>query len=319
MDYYLGIDGGGTRTRAVLVDARGRVLGEGEAGPSNYHNVGAQAASRALRAAAEAAWAGAGRPFAPASAAFLGCAGIKATVDIVRLTALAETAGLAPAGLITVANDLHNALAGGLAGQPGIALIAGTGTNCLGRDASGATFMCGGWGWVIDDEGGAVGLALAALRIAARSSDGRAPATALLPATLAYFGLSEANELLARLYAPPIPLEQLAPFAEVVTRLAAEGDAAAATVLDRGAAALAALVAGATAKLAFPEGPAVVLLGGCGRSDVAYRRRIEAAIRAAVPRAVITEPVYAPHHGAALNVLRLAGRKLPEQLHFSPP
>ena len=318
MDLYLGIDGGGTHTRAVLVDARGAVRGEGEAGPSNYHNVGLAAAGASLRAAAERAWAAADRPFGPASACFAGLAGVKAAVDIARMTAAAESAGLARPGSITVANDLHNALAGGLAGQPGIALIAGTGTNCLGRDARGATFMCGGWGWLLDDAGGGVGLALSGLRAAARAADGRAPATTLLPAALAFFGLAEADELLARLYAPPITPDQLAPFAEVVTRLAAEGDDTALRLLDHGAHALAALVAGAAAKLDFPRGPAVVLLGGCARSGAPYQPRIEAAIRAALPGARIVEPIYEPRHGAALNALRVAGKKLPPLLRLSP-
>ena len=173
MNLYLGIDGGGTRTRAVLVDAHGGIHGEGEAGPANYHNVGLEGAAAALRRAAENAWQAAGRPFDAAAACFAGLAGIKAGIDFSRLSDVAATVGLALPGRITVANDLHNALAGGLAGRPGVALIAGTGTNCLARDASGATFMCGGWGWLLDDRGGGIGLALAGLRAATRAADGR--------------------------------------------------------------------------------------------------------------------------------------------------
>lgn len=316
MQLYLGIDGGGTRTRAILVDSSGRIFGEGEAGPSNYNNVGLDAAGRALRAAAESAWARAGQPFAPAASAFLGLAGIKASVDIARLTSLAESVALAPAGQIIVANDLHNALAGGLAGRPGIALIAGTGTNCLGRDASGATFMCGGWGWLLDDVGGGIGLALAGLRAATRAADGRAPATGLLPAALAFFGLTEANELLERLYVRSCPPDELASFSTVVIREAAAGDATALAVLQVGASALAELVAGATRQLDFPAGPEVVLLGGCARSGAPYQPLIEAAIRSALPAARLVEPNGTPLHGAARNALRAAGLPAPASLVF---
>ncbi len=316
MQLYLGFDGGGTSTRAILVDAEGRVHGEGEAGPSNYHNVGLEAAGHALRTAAQSAWAAAGRPFAPAAAAFLGCAGTKASVDIARLTSLAEGAGLAPAGNVTVANDLHNALAGGLSGRPGIALIAGTGTNCLGRDASGDSFMCGGWGWLLDDVGGGVGLALAGLRAATRAADGRAPATGLLPAALAFFGLTEANEFSERLYARPCLPGEIAAFAAVVTREAAAGDATALAVLAEGARALAELVAGATRQLSFPGGPEVVILGGCARSGPPYQPLLEAAIRSAVPDVRLVEPLGTPRHGAALNALRLGGITPPPALLF---
>lgn len=316
MKLYLGIDGGGTHTRAILVDAEGRVLGEGEAGPSNYNNVGLDAAGRALRTAAESAWARAGHPFASASTAFLGLAGMKAATDIARLTSLAESVGLASAGQVTVANDLHNALAGGLAGRPGIALIAGTGTHCLARDATGASFTCGGWGWLLDDVGGGIGLALAGLRAATRAADGRAPATGLLPATLAFFGLTEADELSERLYFRACPPDEIAAFSAVVTREAAAGDATALAVLQEGAQALAELVAGAARPLNFPSGPEVVLLGGCARSGAPYQPLLEAAIRAALPTARIVEPVGTALHGAARNALRAAGLTAPAALVF---
>jgi N-acetylglucosamine kinase-like BadF-type ATPase len=314
---FLGIDGGGTRTRAILVDEQGRVVGEGEAGPSNYHNVGIAAAGFALRAATQAAWAGVGQSFAPAAAAFLGCAGVKASIDIIRLTAVAEAACLAPAGHVTVANDLHNALAGGLAGHPGIALIAGTGTNCLGRDANDASFMCGGWGWLLDDLGGGVGIALAGLRAATRAADGRAPETALLPAALAFFGLTEANELLERLYVRDCPPEEIAAFASVVTREAGAGDAAAIAVLREGARALAELVAGAAHALHFPDGPRVVLLGGCVCSGAPYQSMVETAILDVVPAAQLTLPAGPPVQGAALNALRAGGVNPLPLLDFS--
>ncbi|MBL9215182.1 MAG: ATPase [Opitutaceae bacterium] len=307
MKAYLGIDGGGSHTHAILVSPRGRVLGRGEAGPSNYHGVGLKVAGANLRKAAERAWADAGQPFQAAAAAFLGCAGVKAERDAARVTAEAEGVGLAPAGQVTVVNDLHNALAGGLAGQPGIALIAGTGTNCLGRDATGATCMCGGWGWLLDDEGGGFGLAVAALRAAVRGADGRIPPTRLLPAGLAFFGLTHPDELLARLYVDAWTPDEVAAFAPVVMRLAEEGDAAAIGVLRNGAAALAGLVAGAAKPLSFPAGPSVVVLGGCARSGSPYQPMIEAAIRRLCPEARLGAPALSPVHGAAVNCLRAAG------------
>lgn len=216
-----------------------------------------------------------------------------------------------------MANDLHNALTGGLAGRPGIALNAGTGTNCLGRDASGKSFMCGGWGWLLDDVGGGVGLALAGLRAATRAADGRSPATGLLPAALAFFGLTEANELLERLYVRDCPPDELATFAPVVTREAATGDGAALAVLREGARALAELVAGAAQALVFPGGPAVILLGGSACSGTPYQPMVEAAILRAVPGARLVQPLGTPVHGAALNALRSEGVQPLPVLRFS--
>jgi N-acetylglucosamine kinase-like BadF-type ATPase len=313
MKFFLGIDGGGTKTRAVLVNADGVVIGEGESGPANYHNVGLPDAMASLQQATARAWLASGLPARMPDLAFLGCAGIKSAVDIARFTSAAETAGIAPTGEITVVNDLHNALTGGLAGRPGIALIAGTGTNCLGRDASGKHFMCGGWGWLLDDAGGGFGLALAAMRASVRAADGRSPETRLLPALLAFLGLSEPNELLARLYVEKWTPDELAAFAPVVIRLAQEGDAPASRILHEGALALADLVAGSARALDFPDGPEVVLLGGCACSGDPYQPLIEAAIRSACPAARITPPAFSPVHGAALNALHAGGiHPLPE-------
>lgn len=318
MELYLGIDGGGTRTRAVLVDAQGLIHGEGEAGAANYNNIGLPAAVSALQAASEAAWRDAGRAFGAAAFCHAGLAGAKSSLDFARLSAALESARLAPPGRLSVTNDLHNALSGGLAGQPGIALIAGTGSNCLGRNDRGDYFMCGGWGWLLDDEGSATGLALAALRAAVRSADRRSGDTALLNASLAFFGLNEANEILAALYTSGLPVDKIASFAPVVTRLANEGDAQALAIIDAGARALAELVATTSRELAFPDqAPAVVLLGGSARSGAPYQPKIEAAIRDNLPKARIVDPVYEPHWGAAFNALQQAGLPLPSRLRWT--
>ena len=314
MDYYLGIDSDGTYTRAVLVTAKGDVHATGQAGPANYHKIGLATATANLRAATATAWDMLGLPFQPAAAAFLGCAGVKSTTDIAQLTFAAGNAGLAPIGKIIVSNDLHNALAGGLAGRPGIALIAGAGTNCLGRDASGATFMCGGWGWLLDDEGGGTGLAIAAMRAvtrAARRPCARHPA----PACAAGFSRTLRAQSTARVYVQPWTPDQLAAFTPVVVRLAGQGDATAIMLIAEGA--LARLVQGSADALDFPAGPEVVILGGCARSGPPYQSMSESCIRAAVPGARIVEPVYSTTHGAALNALRVAGITPLPALRFS--
>jgi glucosamine kinase len=144
------------------------------------------------------------------------------------------------------------------------------------------------------------------MRAVARAADGRAPTTQLQPALLAFLGISEPNELLARLYVQPWTPDQLAGFAPVVVRLSTEGDATARALLETGANALARLVRGAADSLAFPEGPEVVILGGCARSGPPYQPLVEAAILAAVPHARLVEPAFSPTHGAALNALRAA-------------
>lgn len=310
--WFLGLDVGGTHTRAVLVDAAGRVRGIGQAASANPHNVGIRTARVRLHEAASSAWTSAGKVFQPARHAFLGCAGVKSRREILEMRALAEGEGFAAAGDVTVENDLHNALAGGLGGRSGIALIAGTGSNCLGRDARGKTFLCGGWGWLLDDEGSGFGLAMAAMRAVARAADGRARPTSLTAAVLAFFGIAEPDELLACLYVRRWTPGEVADFAPVVMRHAAEGDAVAKGILLAGARALAGLVAGAVRALEFPRGADVVILGGCGRSGPPYQELVERELSAACPGIRLLEPEGSPLAGAALNALQFGGiRPLP--------
>lgn len=307
MKIFLGIDGGGTGTRAVLVNETGTVLGQGEAGPSNYHNVGLVKAAENMKLATEKAWKKSGIPFRPADRAFLGCAGVKSSLDTTRMTSVAEQANLAPAGEIITRNDIYNALSGGLAGRPGIALIGGTGNNCLGQDSEGNTFMCGGWGWLLDDEGSGFGLALAAMREAVRAADRRKKSTRLLPSVLAFLGLSEPEEILARLYVDSWQPDELAAFAPVVIRLASEGDETARAIMESGARALARLVVSAAENLNFPNGLEIVILGGCASSGAPYQNAIQAEILRHQPTARFTKPVYSAVLGAAINALRTGG------------
>lgn len=313
-DWFLGIDAGGTGTRAVLVDSRGRVKGTGSAASANPHNVGLTAARTRLREAASAAWASAKKPFQPARSAFVGAAGVKSRQEICAMRSAAEGEGLAVAGEVVVENDLSNALTGGLSGRPGIALISGTGSNCLGRDELGNSFMCGGWGWILDDEGSGFGLALAAVRAVARAADGRGPVTALTPSTLAFFGVTEPNELLACFYTKPWTPGDVGEFAPVVMRLASEGDVVAKTILQSGADALVGLVKGVLAALSFAHPPEVVLLGGCARSDSPYQDLLEQTLLDACPDIRLIAPRGSSLEGAALNALKSAGLPPPQKI-----
>lgn len=307
VSWFLGMDVGGTGTRAVLVDSKGRVKGMGSAASANPHNVGLAVAQARLREAASAAWASAKKDFQPARHAFVGAAGVKSRQEICAMRSAVESEGLAAAGEVVVENDLSNALTGGLSGRPGIALISGTGSNCLGRDPRGKSFMCGGWGWILDDEGSGFGLALAAVKAVVRAGDGRGPATALTPSTLAFFGVTDPNELPACFYTKKWTPGDVGEFAPTVMRLASEGDAVATAILQAGAEALAGLVKGNLAALNFSQPPEVTLLGGCARSGPPYQTLLEQTLREVCPRIRLVAPEGSPLAGAALNALQSAG------------
>lgn len=302
---YLGVDGGGTRTRAWLVDPAGQVLGAGESGPSNPNNVGPAGAGAAIGEAARSAGVAARVAGFPVQSAFVGCAGIKTAADCATFGAALHAGGLA--ARVDVANDTEAALAGGLGGAPGIVLIAGTGSFCLGRDARHQTAARGGWGWLLDDIGGAFWIGREAVRAVALAADGRAPATSLREPVLNFFGIAEPAAILAALYHPDMPPIRLAELSRVVTAAASAGDAVAGAILDASAHAAAELVRLVARALHWHDPLRLVIVGGLGRSGAPYTPRLHDAIRAAVPEITIVPPLLPPVAGAALRALEAAG------------
>lgn len=178
--FVLGIDGGGTRTRAAAVGMDGRV-GIGLGGSSNYDDVGVGMPNRtstrpwtwqrrqpawiappALRSSL--AWVALPPP--PTRSTFRDTAARTCAWPHRRASAWTTTVGL---------------LAGGLEGRPGIVQIIGTGSSTYGRNAGGESWMAGGRGHLIADEGSGYWLGVAAMRVAVRAYDGRGAPTPLPP------------------------------------------------------------------------------------------------------------------------------------------
>ncbi|MCA1622048.1 MAG: hypothetical protein LC795_22785, partial [Acidobacteria bacterium] len=170
----LGVDGGGSKTRAVVADGGGKVLGEGLAGASNPLRVGVSEAVGAIRDAVDRACAEAGVRRSDIVAAEVGLAGVRrADIRERMLAALAEL-GL---GTVEVVTDADIALYGATSGKPGLVIIAGTGSVCCGVNARGRRACAGGWGPVVGDEGSGSWIARRALQSVAHATDGRGPKT----------------------------------------------------------------------------------------------------------------------------------------------
>lgn len=306
---FLGVDGGGTRTRAVIVNAAGDILGLGVAGPGNFDDLGEAVAQSNLDAAVRAAELEAGgqensRPF---TAAFLGLAGTVSDADRGVVSAMAANLKLAPAIRTGVDHDIRIALAGGLAGRPGIALVIGTGSSCYGRDSRGRFARAGGWGHLIGDEGSGYWLGVSAIRAVARAADGRDPPTALSAPILAALGIEKPDDLLHRLYVTGLSRPQLAALAPIVLQAAASGDPASLAFLETGGRRLAECVAAVAARLEFPSGVEVTPVGGLASAGARVLGPLESALAQRLPKARLRAPALPPVLGAALLAAELAG------------
>ncbi|MFT7776940.1 BadF/BadG/BcrA/BcrD ATPase family protein [Roseateles sp.] len=172
--HWVGIDGGGTSTRALVADAQGRILGRGEAGASAL----GQGAEQAWRHIAEAI-AAAGVPGLELSRCGLGL-GLSGTGVPMQLQSFVDAnPGVARFTLVT---DGLAALLGAHGGEPGALLISGTGSVAEALLPDGSRRMVGGWGWQIGDEGSGAWLGQQAMKLTQAAYDGRAATGALVQA-----------------------------------------------------------------------------------------------------------------------------------------
>lgn len=302
MKRFLGIDGGGTRTRAVLADGDGEIVASAAGTSVNPRHYDGDTLRARLGALVETVRA----TDVPIDSAFLGLGGVSTAADAADVQAIArDVPGLSHAS-ITVDNDARAALSGGLAGRPGLVLIAGTGSACLGISADGRRCWCGGWEALADDAGSGYWIAIEAIRTAVRQEDGRLPAGALRDLVFGYWELAEPRALAERLSRSDVDRAHLASLAPRVVALASF-DSQAALIVERALDHLAELVA-VTASAAFGGAPCdLILTGGLANSGPPFTPMLASRIAAVAPAVRIVSPELPPVVGAVLEAMKAVG------------
>src|SRR5690606_7924827 len=165
------IDGGGTKTAAAILDINGNLVGLAIDGPSSIDTVSLTETKRNIEKAVKkiindedikvvSVFAGIGGIISPKQE--------QVVVDLLR-----QLDFVTKDAIVVAKNDVYNALAGGLETRAGIAIIIGTGSVAFGKDESGNTWRCGGYGHKEGDAGSAYDLGSQALKLLARNIDGR--------------------------------------------------------------------------------------------------------------------------------------------------
>lgn len=237
MRYFIGIDGGGTGTRAVVIDGKREVIGRGEAGASNHMSVGASVAAQNCALAARNAIQDAGHNLPEFDALDIaawgfGLAGVRRPGDIALMTPLLQGICHHPFSLET---DVVAAHAGAFSGQPGIVLSAGTGAICFGADETGEKFYADGWGPLLGDEGSGYWMGNEALRAVCRGLDGRGPKTRLIAPVLEQLGVDSGDKLIEFVYSEACSREKIAALSRVVFAQAELGSNEATSIRARAA------------------------------------------------------------------------------------
>jgi len=301
MNVVLGIDGGGTRTRASIV-AGERVLAHAESGSIKRLRVGAAAAEANLRALLKDVYAQAG--VSGVSAASCGVASCSLPGTVEWITAVLEEFGAERAEVV---GDEVIALDAAFRGGPGILQIAGTGSNTIGRAPDGSRECAGGYSSRLGDEGSGHWIGLHSLRRALNAFDREEP-TRVLKKVGEIWGTHSLEDLVSLGDSTPGP--DFAALAPAINELAEAGDAVALGVLRQAAADLVEFVLLVRDKLRRKHGiegeVPVAWTGGVVEKMAIVRGAFFAGLKAAAPAMPIgTEPVVSLE-GALWRAKRLA-------------
>lgn len=301
----VGVDGGGSKTRAVVAALDGTILGSADAPGSAARADSIPHSADVIAAGVREALRHAGMDGVRPLALAVGVAGVGREPERAAVERALLERDLA--GTVEVTTDAMISLDDAFADGPGILLIAGTGSIAFGRGPEGRFERCGGWGPVLGDEGGGAWLGRRACNVVAAASDGREPDTALVPAVLTAIEADHPADLIpwaAR--ATPADFAALAP---VVLRVAADGDLRANSVLALGVEELVLHVRTLARTLFVDERAAVPLAfaGGLLTRGAPLRKRLEHRLKTAVPGAQLHQTDVKPERGAVRRALALVG------------
>ncbi|HEX6397133.1 MAG TPA: BadF/BadG/BcrA/BcrD ATPase family protein [Steroidobacteraceae bacterium] len=303
--YFLGVDGGGTKTRFALISQR-KLVAEAQLGTSYHPDVGLDGVGDVLAEGVVQVLSRAGIDASQVAHAFFG---LPAYGEDSHATPVLRAL---PATILgheryTCDNDMVCGWAGSLGAEDGINVVAGTGSIGYGQ-RRGRAARAGGWGEAFSDEGSAYWIAMQGLNAYSRMSDGRLPRGPLYTLVNESLNLEDDLELCAQVYGPGARSRgELAQLSPLVGKAAALGDPAAREIYVRAGQELAQIAIALRQKLGYEPGEVVKLSysGGAFSAGDLLIAPFRAALTHAGAPFDICQPLYDPHFGAALYAAKL--------------
>jgi len=306
VDYFLGVDIGGTKSHALLTDGRGNAVGFSQAGPGNHEDVGYTGLIAVLTELLEQIERSTGINRAQIAGAGFGVAGYDWPSE--RISTLEAIAAL---GLTCPVDAVNDTIIGLLAGAEqgwGVALVAGTSNNCRGWDRAQREGRVLGNGPWFGEHGGAAELVMRAVRDVALAWTQRGPQTRLTAALVEYVGARDAADLLEGLSQETYVLN--ADAARLVVQVAQAGDEVAQTAVRWTAQELGSLAVGVIRQLSLQaEHFDIVLVGSFYNVGALLMEPLRASILAVAPHARLVRLAAPPVAGAVLLAMLAAGRE----------
>jgi len=305
------VDGGGSKTDVWVLDLDGQVVARIRGAGSNPQLLGVGRSVEIIDALVRTALGDVPDHRVQQACVYLSGLDLPVEIEVfaAALSGLPWAAGVAGRAPV-VDNDLFALLRAGTLAPDAVALVCGTGINCIGVRADGFQVRFPALGMISGDWGGGWHLGEQALWHAARAVDGRGPSTSLVDRVPAALGLGSVRELTEALHFERLPAASLSELSPVVFAAAQDGDAVAGTLVDQQAQEIVLLVTATVRRLDLIGVDVPVVLGGgvLAAGDTRLMAGITAGLAATAPHAhplLVTAP---PIVGAAILALEHVGR-----------
>ncbi len=301
MTYYLGIDGGGTKTKVAVINTQEQVIFIGTSGPSSIDTVSSDESLHAFHQALEPLYQT--TPDIVFSKIFAGIGGIVTDQDMSDVEKiLRRIKGSTEHTIVRARNDMENALYSGLCFDEGISLICGTGMVAFGLDTHGNKHKAGGWSYKEGDAGSAYDLGNQALKAMIRAYDGRYRMSEFAKEVAETVGLKKAIDIVD-IY-NRMDRTSIAKLAPIVTKHANQNDPTALKIVDNATDELKLAVQAVYQMLSLKD-PKLVIVGSLGNAPGIFTTQLHAKIREIIPKIQIIKPVIDPAEAAAMMAKRL--------------
>lgn len=304
MKYYIGIDGGGTKSHLVLTDENLNVIAENKGGPTNFLIIGKETVAKTIFELIDETLKNNNISYDDVEGIFLGTtgAGRRNNAEDIKQAILkfANNNGVSYKKF-DVDSDARIALEGAFAGGPGSILIAGTGSIMFGKDAEGNIHRIGGFGRWIGDEGSGFMIGKKGFIAVAKEFDGRGSETMLTQLVKSKYGIENADILINKIYAENF---DIASIAQDVIDCANRNDHVCQQILREEATELFWHVVSALKKLNLRE-LTISLIGSLLTTDNYYSNSFREMVNKNLPQVTIADPIYNPALGAVLMAKNL--------------
>ncbi|MGE7692999.1 N-acetylglucosamine kinase [Lysinibacillus sp. NPDC094177] len=302
--YVLAIDGGGTKTSAVICDELGNVYAKVVTTRSNPTAMGIQYFKSTIHDILLNLQHKNPQVFAAIDSCFAGMAGVKElqaeeVVESIVRQYVPKTAH------VIVDNDALIALYAGTLGQAGIVQIAGTGAITMGYDREQHFHRVGGWGYLFDDEGSGYDLGVQVLKAIFQSYDGRGNSTALTDVVLRYFSVENVPQLIEFIYGEEHPRTVIAPLSKHVFDVAEKGDDVASRIIEDACEKYYVAIKACYSHMKWEQADVpVVLAGGVFTNEAYFMAKLQQFARADEIPLQFMAPVLQPIGGAVIAAFK---------------